>query len=250
MIPRVCWLTRAWYDACFFAAAMMMSIFDRVRPSQTSARPPGVDASRLVVIDKVLDARTCRMLIDEADIERWVTSTAEITRVANGPHTCPPRRVDELDQPCRLVGSDAESGGEERPRFAVLDAPRLALRLFYRLVHQLPLARARAQLAGLKPLLRCIEYRRGEGTDAHCDPVRETPEGHRSQFSVLVFLNDRFAGGAVEFPEIGRRVEARAGRAVIFPHDMLHRDCVVERGRKFVLETEVFYSEDWDAYPG
>ena len=210
---------------------MMTSTFDRVRPTETSGRPVA-DASRIVVIDKVLDPRTCRLLIDEADVERWVTSTAEITRVANGPHTSPPRRVDELERPCRLVGSQAQAEGTERPRFAVLDAPRLALRLFYRLVSRLPLVREGAQLAGLKPLLRCLEYRRGEGTDAHRDPIRETPEGHRSQLSVLVFLNDRFAGGAVEFPEVGCRVEARTGRAVIFPHDMLHRDCVVERGRK------------------
>ena len=43
-------------------------------------------------------------------------------------------------------------------------------------------------------------------------------------------------------------MEAKAGRAVIFPHGMLHRDCAVERGRKFVLETEVFYAEDWCHY--
>lgn len=194
------------------------------------------------MIDDVLDARTCRTQIDLADVDRWLTTTAEITRVANGPHGCPPRRIDEPERPCRLVGAD------ERPRFAVLDAPVLALRLFYRLFESLPCVRNEAELAGLKPLFRCFEYRRGEGTERHSDPVRETIDGHRSQLSVIVFLNDKFDGGAIEFPEIGRVIEPRAGRACVFPHGLAHIDRVVSRGRKFVLETEVFYSQDWQPY--
>jgi prolyl 4-hydroxylase len=167
-----------------------------------------------------------------------LTTTAEITRAANGPYTPPPQRVSESDRPCRLIGAD-----EDRPRFAVLDAPVLALRLFYRLVDSLPLTRDGAELVGLKPLLRCVEYRRNEGTQSHRDPIRESIDGLRSAMSVLVFLNDQFEGGGVEFPELGRCVEAKVGRAIVFPHSLMHIDHVVERGRKFVLETDVFYAK-------
>ena len=68
--------------------------------------------------------------------------------------------------------------------------------------------------------------------------------------SVLVFLNDNFTGGGIEFPELGRHIEARAGRVCLFPHSLSHIDHVVERGRKFVLETEVFYAPDWMPYRG
>lgn len=199
--------------------------------------------SELTVIDGVFAPSTCRALVDEADVDRWLTTTAEMSLAANGPHACPPQRVDTSQRPCRLVGAS-----DDRPRFAVIDSPVLALRLFYRLVEHLPLRRDDAELAGLKPLLRCVEYRRGEGTRAHSDPVRETVEGQLSKLSVLVFLNDRFAGGEVEFPELERVVEARAGRALIFPHGLSHIDRVVARGRKFVLETEVYYSYDWAPY--
>lgn len=194
------------------------------------------------MIDGALDAATCRAVINGADIDRWLSSTAEINRAANGPYTLPPRRVAEADWPCRLVGAD------ERPRFAAIDNPLLALRIFYRLATLLPATREQAELVGLKPLLRCVRFHRGEGTEAHCDPARETCDGQRSQLSVLVFLNDNFSGGAIEFPSIGRIIEPRVGRAIVFPHEALHRDHTVTQGRKFVLEAEVFYSPDWLPY--
>ncbi len=199
-------------------------------------------AIELTVVDGALDPATCRALINEADADRWMTTTAEITRAANGPHTLPPRRVAEPTRPCRLVGAD------EPPRFAVIDDPVLALRLFYRLAKVLPATRERAELAGLKPLLRCLRYRRGEATEAHSDPERETCDGQRSQLSVLVFLNHDFEGGAIEFPTIDRIVEPQAGRALVFPHGAIHRDQAVSRGRKFVLEAEVFYNPHWQPY--
>jgi hypothetical protein len=148
---------------------------------------------------------------------------------------------------CRALIDEADSD-EDRPRFTIIDAPVLALRLFYRLVEQLPVTRDGSELAGLRPLLRCVEYRRGEGTEAHRDPIRETLDGLRSAMSVLVFLNDQFEGGGIEFPELGRFIEAKAGRAVVFPHSLMHIDHIVARGRKFVLETDVFYSRDWRPY--
>lgn len=155
--------------------------------------------------------------------------------------------IDDVLAPttCRALIDETEG---DRPRSSIVDAPVLALRLFYRLVEHLPVTLDGAELAGLKPLLRCVEYRCSEGAEAHRDAIRETVDGMRSAMSVIVFLNDQFDGGGVEFPELGRIVEAKAGRAVVFPHSLLHADRTVERGRKFVLETEVFYSRDWRPY--
>ena len=204
------------------------------------------NAGSFVVLDDVLAPRACRELIAEADADRWVTSTAELNRARTPGRpvraTLAPRRVSEPSEPRHLVGT------QQRPRFALIEAPLLALRLFYRLVAELPLSREGAELAGLKPLFRCTEFRAGEGTRAHCDPTRETSEGQRSQLSVVVFLNEGYRGGAVSFPDLGRRVEARAGRAIVFPHGLSHVDECVESGRKFVLETEVFYDSAWYPY--
>jgi hypothetical protein len=155
--------------------------------------------------------------------------------------------IDDVLAPttCRALIDETD---DDRPRLSVVDAPVLALRLFYRLVQHLPATLDGAELVGLKPLLRCVEYRCGEGTPAHRDPIRETVDGLRSALSVVVFLGDQFDGGGIEFPELGRVIEAKAGRAVVFPHSLLRADRIVERGRKFVLETEVFYSRDWRPY--
>jgi len=199
-------------------------------------------ASELVVINNVFDPATCRALIAEADTDRWLSTTAEIPKAANERQGAPPRRVTEPERACHLAGVG------DRPRFAVIDDPLLALRLFYRLAEALPATREGSELAGLKPLLRCLRFRRGEGTRAHSEPIRETTDGQRSQLSVVVFLNDNFSGGAVEFPSIGRTIQARAGRALVFPHDALRIDHVVERARKFVLVAEVFYAPHWQPY--
>jgi hypothetical protein len=155
--------------------------------------------------------------------------------------------VDDVLAPTTCRGLIDETEGD-RPRSSIIDAPVLALRLFYRLAAHLPLTLDGAELAGLKPQLRCIEYRCGEGTQAHRDPIRETIDGLRSSMSVIVFLDDQFDGGGIEFPELGRVVEAKLGRAVVFPHSLLHADRIVERGCKWVLETEVYYSRDWRPY--
>jgi hypothetical protein len=159
--------------------------------------------------------------------------------------------IDDVLAPatCSALIAEADTDlSEDHSRIAILDAPVLALRLFYRLVEHLPGTHDGAELAGFKPLLRCVEYRRDEAARAHRDPIREAVDGLRSAMSVVVFLNDDFAGGSIEFPELERVVEAKLGRAVVFPHSTMHVDHAVECGRKFVLETDVFYSRHWRPY--
>lgn len=197
------------------------------------------ESAHVHFVDGVLDPSTCRSLIARVDDDRWLTTTADLRRPANGPHHAVPRRRSEPESPCRLVGFD------EAPRFAAIDDPVLALRIFYRIATLLPETIDGAQLAGLKPLLRCVRLSAGEGTEAHHDPARECNAGMHSHLSVAVFLNEDFAGGGVEFPTLGKTIPAKAGRALVFPHGLLHRDAVIERGEAFVLHAEVFYSGAW-----
>jgi hypothetical protein len=202
-------------------------------------RSSSIEPAHIHFIDGVLDSSTCRSLIARVEDDRWLTTTADLRRPANGPHHAVPRRRNEPESPCRLIGFD------EAPRFAVIDDPVLALRLFYRIAPLLPETIEGAQLAGLKPLLRCVRLGAGEGTEAHHDPARECSAGMHSHLSVVVFLNEDFSGGGVEFPTLRRTVPAKAGRALVFPHGLLHRDALIHRGDAYQLHAEVFYSGDW-----
>src|SRR5688572_11435448 len=90
-------------------------------------RSTSTESAHVHSVDGVLDPSTCRSLIDRLDDDRWLSTTADLRRPANGPHLAVPRRRTEPESPCRLVGFD------EAPRFAIIDDPVLALRIFYRI---------------------------------------------------------------------------------------------------------------------
>ena len=72
-------------------------------------------------------------------------------------------------------------------------------------------------------------------------------DGERSQLTVMVYLNDDFTGGATRFYHLDRTVrlsvQPERGTALVFVHRQLHEGSAVESGRKYVLRTDVMYTE-------
>jgi prolyl 4-hydroxylase len=97
------------------------------------------------------------------------------------------------------------------------------------------------QLVGANPRLRLYRYGPGERHGAHWDTVVELDDGVRSMLTLVVYLNDDFVGGETEFPELGKRIEPRRGRALLFQHRVLHEATAVTAGAKLVLRTDVLY---------
>jgi 2OG-Fe(II) oxygenase superfamily len=74
----------------------------------------------------------------------------------------------------------------------------------------------------------------------------------RSAFTFMIYLNGGVAGGATEFNLRSRggvqnddpivRVQPELGKALVFPHRILHRGAPVADGRKYVLRTDVMCS--------
>ncbi|EDM78880.1 WD40 repeat protein [Plesiocystis pacifica SIR-1] len=188
------------------------------------------------VLDSVLDEHDCEALIRRVENQSWLSTTWD------GSGDALPRRVSDPDLPCRFVDDDV------RPPFASVVDPVLALRLFYRLEAILPETIGEAQLSGLKPLMRCVHLSAGEATTTHREPLRACPDGQISALSFILFLNDAFEGGSVEFPGVSRSVDPRAGRVVVFANDLLHTDALVTAGDRFTLEGEVFYTQRWRPY--
>lgn len=96
-------------------------------------------------------------------------------------------------------------------------------------------------LAGANPRLRLYRYGPGERHGTHWDTVVELENGVQSLLTLVFYLNDGFEGGETDFPELGRRIEPRAGRALLFQHRILHEAMAVRAGEKVVLRTDVLY---------
>jgi prolyl 4-hydroxylase len=97
------------------------------------------------------------------------------------------------------------------------------------------------RLVGGNPRLRIYQYAVGEHHGTHWDTVVELPHGIASRITLVLYLNDSFDGGDTEFPELGRRVTPRRGRALLFQHRVLHTALAVTRGTKYVLRTDILY---------
>ena len=132
------------------------------------------------------------------------------------------------------------------------------------LVHDL--ARRVAELAGVPTA--CGEVMQGQRYDvgqefrAHFDFFHGTSLSHVGELgnrshTVIVYLNEGFAGGETEFPRIGLRVQPKRGMAVVWQNldasgqgrqDMLHAGLPVISGSKYILtrwfrEKAVFRTE-------
>lgn len=102
----------------------------------------------------------------------------------------------------------------------------------------LPLLDGEAAI-GLPRALRFYKYGPGQRFRMHKDgPWLE--DGRSSRLTLLVYLNDGFAGGDTDFR--GFRVMPRTGAALLFVHDTWHEGAAVEAGSKYVLRSDVMYA--------
>jgi hypothetical protein len=64
-----------------------------------------------------------------------------------------------------------------------------------------------------------------------------------SQLEFLVYLNDGFTGGDIDFRWF--RVKPEAGGALLFVRDTWHEGAAVECGIKYVLRLDVLYGRNF-----
>lgn len=92
--------------------------------------------------------------------------------------------------------------------------------------------------AGLPKDLRFYRYGVGQRFKMHKDgPWIE--DGMTSRLTLLVYLNEAFAGGTTVFRDFA--VAPRTGSALLFIHETWHEGAAVEQGVKYVLRSDVLY---------
>jgi len=148
----------------------------------------------------------------------------------------------------------AELGGFganfDRGEIVAIREPKLADRLWQRLLPSIsshPQNKSEGwQAVGINEEFRLLRYTAHhvpvEHTDGGCNRPKE---GKKSLLSVVIYLNEGFQGGATKFQNnsaaAGLTVEPEAGKAILFPHTLMHQSDQVAYGNKYVLRTDVIF---------
>jgi predicted 2-oxoglutarate/Fe(II)-dependent dioxygenase YbiX len=128
----------------------------------------------------------------------------------------------------------------------MFDDTALAATLFDRLRATLPAQLAGRQPVGVNERFRCYRYSPGQKFAPHYDGAYQRSPRERSELTLMVYLNEGFAGGTTAFYDLidgPLRVQPRTGSALLFQHRQLHEGCVVLEGVKYVLRSDVMYAD-------
>lgn len=170
---------------------------------------------RVFSVEDFLDTEECTALIELAEARGFAAADV---RAPGGARAMPHVRNNER---------------------VVFESPEWVQRLWQRL-HGVALPALHGELAiGLPRALRFYKYGPGQRFRMHKDgPWQE--DGRSSRLTLLVYLNEGFAGGDTDFRSF--RVVPRRGAALLFVHDTWHEGAAVEAGSKYVLRSDVMYA--------
>jgi prolyl 4-hydroxylase len=181
---------------------------------------PGLDRTRSYIqtVPSVLDPAECEALIARID--------------AAGPRIAP------INTP---LGPSVRTSVRNNERVMFDDAA-LANRMYGRVASAAPPDIHGHRLVGANELLRCYRYRPGMRFAPHPDGAFERNELERSFYTMIVYLNEGFAGGQTTFlvePEVV--IQPRTGMALLFQHPIVHEGTLVTRGVKYVVRSDLMY---------
>lgn len=120
--------------------------------------------------------------------------------------------------------------------------PELSLTLLKRLQER-PDSQAFARdCQGIYTVWRYYRYAVGDYFKWHRDGSLQDSAGLCSRYTLLIYLNADYRGGATQFREL--EIQPTTGLALIFPHHLLHQSSVIEQGCKYVLRSDLLFIPD------
>jgi len=84
-----------------------------------------------------------------------------------------------------------------------------------------------------------MRYSVGQTFGEHIDIIQGHPEWGTRRLSVVMYLNDNYTGGELEFPRQGIKIKPSAKSMVIFPSEFMypHLSRKIETGTKYAVVT-------------
>jgi len=130
----------------------------------------------------------------------------------------------------------------------IIDDHEMAASLYAKAAKYAPqIYQERWERVGLNERLRFLRYDKGGYFKSHFDGTYERPDGKEKSFvTFFLFLNDECKGGCSTFvspmkESVTYPCEPKAGRLIVFQHNILHRGSIVKSGRKYALRTDFMY---------
>ncbi|PIF43842.1 2-oxoglutarate-Fe(II)-dependent oxygenase superfamily protein [Chryseobacterium sp. 52] len=131
-------------------------------------------------------------------------------------------------------------GIRNNDRLMVFDN-KLAEDLFRKAAEFLPEADENYKLQNFNEMFRVYKYSPGQRFKMHRDGSYIRNENEKSFYTFLIYLNDDFEGGETEFENLFT-VAPKKGSALVFYHPLRHEGKILISGLKYVLRTDVMYS--------
>lgn len=117
----------------------------------------------------------------------------------------------------------------------------LADELFEKAAAFLPGNHENYTLKDFNEMFRVYKYSPGQRFKMHRDGSYIRNENEKSFYTFLIYLNDDFEGGETEFENLFT-VAPKKGSALVFYHPLRHEGKTLISGLKYVLRTDVMYS--------
>jgi len=171
-------------------------------------------------VDNVLTAEECRQLVERID---------EL-----GPEPAPITTARSF-----VMRPDIRNNTR-----VIFDDHALAHSLFERLADAIPPTLWGQRAVGANERFRCYRYEAGQRFAPHTDGAFRRDVHEVSLLTLMVYLNEGFAGGETAFHDLGQKVAPRTGMALLFQHRTYHEGCEVTSGVKYVLRSDVMYRSD------
>ncbi|MEW6129623.1 MAG: 2OG-Fe(II) oxygenase [Acidobacteriota bacterium] len=132
------------------------------------------------------------------------------------------------------------SNGRHNYRAAAEDF-KLADALFHRLRRIVPETLNGKTVVGLNERLRFYRYTTGQKFAPHTDGYFMRSQSQRSLLTLIIYLNQDFAGGETFFLNSQTLIAPETGKVLLFAHQLWHEGLPVLSGTKYILRTDVIY---------
>ncbi len=130
--------------------------------------------------------------------------------------------------------------GRNNSRFALNDTG-LSDALWRRVARAVPETINHKSVVGLNERLRFYRYEAGQSFGAHTDGYYRRSDEEQSLLTLMIYLNEDYAGGETFFPDSESLIVPKTGKALLFTHQLWHEGRMVTGGRKYILRTDVMY---------